>query len=107
MPPPRPIARRLEVGEVFPGSGPCSVAADIYLPKHPRAPATALFCLPGGGMNRHYFDLGGEGDFSFAEHLSERQARLDRGFSRFTVDHHLHHGLNHWSLLRSRHSMHA
>ncbi len=76
-----PLPRRIEVGEVLPGCGPCQIAADLYLPPRLRDPPTALFCLPGGGMNRGYFDLQGEGGFSFAEHLCAH------GFMVVTLDH--------------------
>ncbi len=52
-----PLARRIEVGELLPGEGPLSVAADIYLPAQIPAQPTALYCLPGGAMSRGYFDL--------------------------------------------------
>jgi pimeloyl-ACP methyl ester carboxylesterase len=67
-----PLERRIEVGELMPGEGPLSVAADVYLPAQLPAAPTALYCLPGGAMSRGYFDLRAEGDFSFAAALSAR-----------------------------------
>jgi pimeloyl-ACP methyl ester carboxylesterase len=48
----------------------------------PAAPANGrvLYCLPGGGMSRRYFDLDAAG-YSMAEHLAER------GFTVVTIDH--------------------
>ena len=49
------------------------VAAEIFAPEPDRLgrPATVLVCLPGGGMNRNYFDLVLEADasYSFARHM--------------------------------------
>lgn len=76
-----PLQRRIEVGELLPGEGVLSVAADIFLPVDVPAAPVALFCLPGGGMNRAYFNLRGAGGFSFAAHLAAR------GFIVVTLDH--------------------
>jgi alpha-beta hydrolase superfamily lysophospholipase len=76
-----PIQRRIEVGALFPEEPSLSVAADIFLPPQVALQPVALFCLPGGGMNRHYFHLLGEGGFSFAEHLTAQ------GFIVVTLDH--------------------
>jgi pimeloyl-ACP methyl ester carboxylesterase len=76
-----PLSRRIEVGELLPGAGTLTIAADIFLPARLRAAPAVLFCLPGGAMNRGYFDLQGEGDFSFAAHLTAR------GFIVATLDH--------------------
>jgi pimeloyl-ACP methyl ester carboxylesterase len=67
-----PLARRIEVGELLPGEGPLSVAADVYLPAQIPIRPTALYCLPGGAMSRDYFDLQADGDFSFAAALRAR-----------------------------------
>jgi pimeloyl-ACP methyl ester carboxylesterase len=76
-----PLSRRIEVGELFPGEGSLTIAADVFLPARMRAFPAVLFCLPGGALNRGYFDLQGEGDFSFAAHLASH------GFIVVTVDH--------------------
>jgi alpha-beta hydrolase superfamily lysophospholipase len=76
-----PLSRRIEVGELLPGAGALTIAADIFLPARLRANPAVLFCLPGGALNRGYFDLQGEGDFSFAAHLTAR------GFIVATLDH--------------------
>jgi alpha-beta hydrolase superfamily lysophospholipase len=75
------IHRRIEVGALFPGEDSLAIAADIFLPRAVADPPTALFCLPGGGMNRHYFHLIAEGGFSFAESLTAQ------GFIVVTLDH--------------------
>ncbi len=67
-----PLARRIEVGELLPGEGRLSVAADVYVPVQIPSRPTALYCLPGGAMSRGYFDLQAEGDFSFAAALCAR-----------------------------------
>ena len=78
-----PLQRRIDVGELLPGEGPLAVAADVFLPSRLRSPPVALFCLPGGAMNRRYFDLraeGAGGEFSFAAHMTSR------GFVVVTLD---------------------
>jgi pimeloyl-ACP methyl ester carboxylesterase len=67
-----PLARRIAVGELLPGEGRLSVAADVYVPVQIPSCPTALYCLPGGAMSRGYFDLQAEGDFSFAAALCAR-----------------------------------
>jgi pimeloyl-ACP methyl ester carboxylesterase len=44
---------------------------EIVAPEEERAAQTVLFCLPGGGMSRRYFDLAAP-DYSFAERYAER-----------------------------------
>jgi alpha-beta hydrolase superfamily lysophospholipase len=78
---PPPLTRRIEVGEPLPGQGVLSIAADIFVPARLRERPAVLFCLPGGGMNRAYFNLQGAGGFSFAEHLTAH------GFIVVTLDH--------------------
>lgn len=49
------------------------VAAEIYAPEPDwlGLPSIVFFCLPGGGMNRNYFDLvlGADESYSFARHM--------------------------------------
>jgi pimeloyl-ACP methyl ester carboxylesterase len=73
----KPLARRVAVGEVVPGEPGLELAADVFLPEG--APAAALFCFPGGGLHRGYFDLAAEGR-SFARALAAR------GFAVVTID---------------------
>lgn len=67
---------RLEVGDVGP-PGVVSLAADLHLPEG-RTSGPLMVCLPGGGMDRHYFDLpedlpaGPPGRWSMARYLCER-----------------------------------
>ncbi len=76
-----PVERRIEVGALFADGEPLAIAADIFVPRQRPPEPVALFCLPGGGMNRHYFDLRGDGGFSFAAHLTAA------GFIVVTLDH--------------------
>jgi pimeloyl-ACP methyl ester carboxylesterase len=72
---PLSVERRIAVGELLDGAGPLQIAAEVFVPARVRAPATALFCTPGGAMNRHYFNLcsaDAPGEFSFAAQLSAR-----------------------------------
>jgi len=60
------------------------IALRIVLPPADAPPAKAMiYCLPGGYMNRLYFDLGDEGDRRFS--LAEALAR--RGFISVLADH--------------------
>ena len=65
----KPLARRVPVGDVLPGEPGLELAADVFLPDG--APLAALFCFPGGGLHRGYFDLAAAGR-SFARALVER-----------------------------------
>ena len=81
-----PVERRIEVGELLPGDGALSVAADIFLPPRPRMPPVALFCLPGGALGKGYYHLepgpGHDGeDCSFAAWM------VSHGFIVVTLDH--------------------
>lgn len=65
----RRLVRRIAVGAPLPDAGELSVAAEVFLPDEIHAPATLLFCLPGGGMNRGYYHLvtaTGDDTYSFA-----------------------------------------
>ena len=75
----KPEARRVPVGELIPGERGLEVAADVFLPEGSDTPAAALFCFPGGGLSRGYFDLAAEGR-SFARALTAR------GFVVVTID---------------------
>jgi alpha-beta hydrolase superfamily lysophospholipase len=77
---------RVDVAAVAPEGGRW-VAADVFVPARPSGDddqATVVFCFPGGGMSRRYFDLrpaGEGGGFSMAGHL------VDRGFVVIAMDH--------------------
>ena len=54
---------------------PAKVAVEVLLPRSPAPPRALMVCLPGGGMNRRYFDLptpAGEAEVSFAVALVAR-----------------------------------
>lgn len=63
---------RLDAGVTLPGEGPLQLAVDVIAPQNPRP--VSFVCLPGGGMNRHYFDLRAPGDdsYSFAAQMAAR-----------------------------------
>lgn len=71
--------RRIGVGEVLPGEPDLALAADLFLPEGEGAPAAVLFCFPGGGLHRGWFDLAAPGR-SFARTL------VSRGFAVATLD---------------------
>jgi pimeloyl-ACP methyl ester carboxylesterase len=74
------ITLRLDSGVSLPGTGPLRVAVEVRAPRQASlGPApVVLVCLPGGGMNRRFFDLmpGGEVasdiSFSFARQMAGR-----------------------------------
>jgi alpha-beta hydrolase superfamily lysophospholipase len=77
----------IDVSAVAP-AGVRNVVGDVFAPARPSGAtsdeATVLFCLPGGGMSRRYFDLdvaGAEGSYSMARHLAAI------GFVLVTLDH--------------------
>lgn len=84
--PTRSIVRHVDSGLSLPGENRLQLAVEVRWPdrgKFPQ-PSIALVCLPGGGMNRRFFDLipaGGGTDFSFAEQMRAR------GFIVILVDH--------------------
>jgi pimeloyl-ACP methyl ester carboxylesterase len=75
----------VDVSAVAP-AGVDTIAADVFAPSSSSgvvAPAV-LFCFPGGGMSRRYYDIPvppGAGSYSMARHIA------GRGFVVVTVDH--------------------
>jgi pimeloyl-ACP methyl ester carboxylesterase len=71
---------RADAGLKLPGEGPLQLAVEVVAPKQPRP--VVLVCLPGGGMNRRYFDLRVAGDdtYSFAGQMAAR------GFASVLID---------------------
>ena len=69
------LRRSLQIPVTLPieDDGATMVAAEIYAPEPDwlGLPSVAFFCLPGGGMNRNYFDLvlGDDESYSFARHM--------------------------------------
>jgi hypothetical protein len=68
---------RIALAEVLPGERELSLVADVYRPQG--APSAVLFCFPGGGLDRRWFDLAAPGR-SFA------RAMTARGFAVVTID---------------------
>lgn len=76
----------LDVSEHLPGQGPHLIAAEIFWSSQLTAeqlPNRVLFCKPGGAMNRHYFNLVAEQDYthSFAHFMASRNLIV------VTIDH--------------------
>lgn len=64
---------RYDIGFGIEGDSASEIAVEVYWPEQITRPQV-LFCVPGGGMNRRYFDLGGKADsrFSFARQMAAR-----------------------------------
>ena len=67
------------------GEGPLDLAVELFWPDRvdPSGPVVSYFCLPGGSINRHYYNLQAPGDdsFSFAAMMA------NQGAITFAVDH--------------------
>ena len=77
---------KLEAGIELPGEPPLQVGASVWWPEAAARANTLLLCLPGGNMNRRYFDLrpppqggggdlhteGGDDTFSIAAQMTSR-----------------------------------
>jgi pimeloyl-ACP methyl ester carboxylesterase len=76
---------KLPSGLHLPGEGPLDLAAEIFWPDRldSEKPVASYFCLPGGSINRHYYNLRAEGDDSFS--FAAMMAR--HGAITITVDH--------------------
>lgn len=75
---------RIPAGITLRTESPLHLAAEVFLPEHIGKNPIALICLPGGGMNRRYFDLrpdDGDTSFSFAAQMTRR------GFIVIALDH--------------------
>src|SRR5690349_2941386 len=68
------IQRTIDVGVLSVGAA--ALAVDVFIPARGllREPAVVFFCVPGGGLNRRYFDLPVADDvsFSFAAQMASR-----------------------------------
>jgi pimeloyl-ACP methyl ester carboxylesterase len=68
------LQRTIDAGVLSVGAA--HLAVDVFIPTGDvlREPAIAFFCVPGGGLNRGYFNLLAEGDvsFSFAAQMASR-----------------------------------
>jgi alpha-beta hydrolase superfamily lysophospholipase len=74
-----PVTLKLDAGVTLPGEGALQIAVDLFAPPAGITPRALLWCLPGGNMNRRYYDLippaeAGWGDidtsFSFARTMA-------------------------------------
>ncbi|HEX4506304.1 MAG TPA: alpha/beta hydrolase [Alphaproteobacteria bacterium] len=76
---------RIPSGLDLPDEGPLDLAVEIFWPDRldPSGPVPSYFCLPGGSINRHYYNLQAPGDdsFSFAAMMAKQ------GAITFAVDH--------------------
>ena len=68
---------QMDVSDHVPLDGAHSVAVEIFWPSElstKQPPEQVLFCKPGGAMNRHYFSLVAEQDYthSFAHYMVAR-----------------------------------
>lgn len=52
-----PLTLKLDAGISLPGEGALQIAVDLFAPPAGLAPRALLWCLPGGNMNRRYYDL--------------------------------------------------
>lgn len=67
------LMRTLPVSVQLPDEAPLHIAAQVWAPAQLAAPPVVLVCLPGGGMNRRYYDLQADDDsFSFARQMTAR-----------------------------------
>ena len=67
------ITRTLPVSVQLPDEAALHIAAEIFPPAQLTSPPVVLVCLPGGGMNRRYYDLQADDDsFSFARQMTAR-----------------------------------
>lgn len=63
---------RYDIGFGIQGDGAAQIAVEIIWPEKP-SKKQVFFCVPGGAMNRRYFDLGGAASrFSFARQMAAR-----------------------------------
>jgi pimeloyl-ACP methyl ester carboxylesterase len=64
---------RLPVGAILAGEGELFIAADVFSPPAGERTHGLMFCLPGGGVTKHFFNLGDPGaGMSFAEAMTAR-----------------------------------
>lgn len=64
---------RYDVGFDVPGDRASHLAMEVHWPAHGKVAPLVWICVPGGGMNRRFYDLeGGDGEFSFARQMAAR-----------------------------------
>lgn len=71
------ISLRLDSGAALPGEDGLQMAASVWLPTQPESAPAVLLCLPGGNMNRGYYDLRPPDDeqnsaYNFAAQMTAR-----------------------------------
>lgn len=94
---------RFDSGVRLDGEEPLEMAVSLHYPAALSEPAALLICLPGGGMNRRFYDLRPPGDeadlrFSFARQMNAQ------GFIVASVD---HLGIGDSSRPQDGHALHA
>ncbi|WP_168146150.1 alpha/beta fold hydrolase [Solimonas marina] len=78
-----PVTLRFDAGVALAGEGALQIAVDLFAPPAGVTPRALLWCLPGGNMNRRYYDLmppaesGGAGDEGRGLRRSYRNAPAD------------------------------
>lgn len=77
---------RLDSGVTLPGESRLCMTVDVHKPAAGLARPVALVCLPGGGMNRHYFDLTAKDGADDAKSFSFVHQMTARGFIVVTMD---------------------
>jgi alpha-beta hydrolase superfamily lysophospholipase len=77
---------RLDSGVTLPGENRLCMTVEVHQPAPGVARPVALVCLPGGGMNRHYFDLSAKDGAADANSFSFVHQMTARGFIVVTMD---------------------
>lgn len=80
MPKPRIIQQQMDAGVSLPGEPSLQMAVEIHMPAPLLLRPMALVCMPGGGMNRHYFDLMAKDGATDALSFSFARAMTAQGF---------------------------
>ena len=55
--PAAPVTLKFDAGVAWPGENALQIAVDLFVPPAGVTPRALLWCLPGGNMNRRYYDL--------------------------------------------------
>ena len=76
---------RIDVSSAIDLAGHLEIATEIFPPGE--TPELVLFCFPGGGCNRHYFNLEVEIDGVVDESYSFARSMVKKGFLVVTIDH--------------------
>jgi pimeloyl-ACP methyl ester carboxylesterase len=89
MPGEASVTLRLDSGVTLPGGAPLRIAVEVRAPRQASlGPApVVLVCLPGGGMNRRFFDLMPSGDAASDISFSFARQMAGRGFIVVFIDH--------------------